>query len=228
MGKTIKTFGQAIIIIYVIVGIIALMVFCGNPLLATGRMAIGVVVGIVLTCIIIGLPLMAFGEMMMNISDIKILLMAIAKNEGITNSNNDELLQDMKIYTGMLDETISLTEKCNESENNNDLKVNRGELLEHTYRNNLRNIYVNLSREELQKIYVDLNIMISNKEAALKANKNSDEEEKYLAYVVAQREVMDMTKGREWVYGINGENRYVYPVWEDIDAAYVKELLDKM
>lgn len=228
MGKTIKTFGQAIIIIYVIVGVIALMVLLGNPLLATGGMAIGVFAGIVVTGIIIGLPLMAFGEMMIDISDIKILLMAIAKNEGITNSNNNELLEDMKIYTGMLEETISSTEKSNELANNDDLKVNRGELLEHTYRNNLRNIYVNLSREELQKIYVNLNIMISNKEVALKANKNSDEEEKYLAYVDAQREVMDMTKGREWVYGINGENRYVYPVWEDIDVAYVKELLDKM
>lgn len=38
---------------------------------------------------------------------------------------------------------------------------------------------------------------------------------------------MDMTKGREWVFGINGENRYVYPVWEDIDAACIKELLNK-
>lgn len=228
MGKTIKTFGQVIMITYAVVGVIALLVLLGNPLLATGEMAIGVGVGIVITGIIIGLPLMAFGEMMMDISDIKIILMAIAKNEGITNSNNNELLEDMKIYTGMLDETTSLTENSNESKNNDDLKVNRGELLEHIYRNNLRNIYVSLSREELQKIYMDLNIMISNKEAALNTNRNPGEEEKYLLYVDAQREVMDMTKGREWVFGINGENRYVYPVWEDIDAAYVKELLDKM
>lgn len=228
MGKTIKTFGQAIMITYAVVGVIALLVLLGNPLLATGGMSIGVFVVIVITGIIIGLPLMAFGEMMMDISDIKIILMAIAKNEGITNSDNNELLEDMKIYTGMLDETTSLTENSNESKNNDDLKVNRGELLEHTYRNNLRNIYVSLSREELQKIYMDLNIMISNKEAALNTNRNPGEEEKYLLYVDAQREVMDMTKGREWVFGINGENRYVYPVWEDIDAAYVKELLDKM
>ena len=228
MGKTIKTLGQAIMIIYAVAGLMAWIVLSGSLQSLMGGIGFGVFVGIVIAGIIIGLPLMAFGEMMIDINDIKILLMAIAKNEGITDSNKDELLEDIKIYTGVMRDNTSLTERSNELTNSDDLKVNRAELLERTYRNNLRNIYANLSRDELQKIYRDLNIMVSNKEAALNTNRNSDEEEKYLAYVDAQREVMDMTEGKEWVYGINGENRYSYPVWEEIDAEYVKKLLDKM
>lgn len=76
MGKTIKTFGQAIMITYAVVGVIALLVLWGNLLLATGGMAIGVFVGIVITGIIIGLPLIAFGEMIMDISDIKIFIIS--------------------------------------------------------------------------------------------------------------------------------------------------------
>lgn len=228
MGKTIKTLGQAIMIIYAVVGVIAWIVLSGSLQSSMGAIGFGVFVGIVIAGIIIGLPLMAFGEMMTDINDIKILLMAIAKNGGITDSNKDELLEDIKIYTGMLGENSFLTGRSNKSTKSDNLKVNRENLLEQTYRNNLRNIYANLSREELKKIYRDLNIMVSNKEAALNTNRNSDEEEKYLAYVDAQRGVMDMTEGKKWAYGINGENRYSYPVWEEIDAEYVKELLDKM
>ena len=227
MGKTIKTLGQAIMIIFGIIGVISMVVLApiiyGNSL-----MVLGSFVGFILLGIIIGLPLMAFGDVMMDINDIKILLMAISKNQGITNSNNDEILEDMRIFTGMVSEPLLSQENNEITPSIENTKINREELLEISYRSNLSNVYAGFSKEELQKIYVDLQIMANNKEVALGESKSSADEEQYFAYVDAQREVMDMTNGREWVCGINGEKCYAYPVYEDIDAEYVKGLIDSM
>lgn len=105
MGKTIKTFGQVIVISFSVISLIVLMVLLSYPLLFTGEMAVGVFVGIVVAGVIIGLPLMAFGELMMDVKDIKILLMAQAKNDGITSNNGEELLEDVRVYTAMTEES---------------------------------------------------------------------------------------------------------------------------
>lgn len=76
MGKTIKTFGQALMIIFLIIGVIVLMLLLSNPLFVSGGMAVGTFIGIAGVGIIIGLPLMAFGDLMMDVKDIKILLIS--------------------------------------------------------------------------------------------------------------------------------------------------------